>query len=222
MSPYRAVFLGSSGAVGSLLLDELLASPACSEVQVVVRRPSARGAHPKIIPRVVDFERYLSSLSFNSEVAFCTMGVGEPSKVSKEQLWKVDVEFALAFARCCHASGVKHISLLTAAGADPKSRSHYFKVKGAVEEGFTALGFPRTSFFRPSVLLTPKARYGLKDRVLQSVFPRVSGMLPSKWRPVRIEDLARAMRVNAEQPAGAEAVEIFHYDDFVRLTSAQA
>ena len=70
-------------------------------------------------------------------------------------------------------------------------------------------GIARTSLFRPSVLQTRKIRYGLQDRLTQTLFPPFSRLLPARYRAIRVEDLGRAMRINAERegPAGAEILE---------------
>ena len=52
------------------------------------------------------------------DCAFITMGVGAPSKVNYETLYKVDVTLPTQFAQACVNNGVKHVSLLTAVGAD--------------------------------------------------------------------------------------------------------
>jgi hypothetical protein len=65
--------------------------------------------------------------------------------------------------------------------------------------------------------VTRDIRYSLQDRITQAVFPRVSWALSSRWHEIRVEDLARATRVNAERPPGDTAVEVLHYDDFVAL-----
>ncbi|MGH7591038.1 MAG: hypothetical protein ACREL2_06330, partial [Gemmatimonadales bacterium] len=80
--------------------------------------------------------------------------------------------------------------------------------------------FKRASFFRPSLLVTPEIRYGLQDRVTQAVFPRISRFLPPRFHEVRVEDLARAMRLNAERPPLAP-VEVFEYPEVTVLLAGE-
>jgi uncharacterized protein YbjT (DUF2867 family) len=224
MTSYRAVVVGATGAVGSALVRELLTAPRCEAVTILTRRKvdvfAGADGVSKLIQRVVnmdDLEAAATEAVRGCEIAFCTMGIGQPRKASREELWRVDVEYAGAFARGCKQAGVRHISLLGAAGADAGSRSYYMRAKGSAEEAVRAPGFARCSFFRPSLLVTRDIRYGLQDRVTQAVFPRLSWALPSRWHEIRVEDLARAMRVNAEHPPGADAVEVLHYDEFLAL-----
>jgi uncharacterized protein YbjT (DUF2867 family) len=219
----RAIVVGATGAVGSALVRELLASPRWMHVTALVRRKSdafapVAGADKleQIVVDMAQLERDAAGPAKDCDAAFCTMGVGQPSKVSKDELWKVDVDYAAAFARACKTAGIRHLSLLGALGANAKSRSYYLKAKGSAEEALRAQAFPRVTFFRPSLLVTKEIRYGFQDRVTQTLFPIVSRVLPRRLHEIRVEELARAMRLNAERPEGP-SVEVLQYPDFQNL-----
>ena len=74
-------------------------------------------------------------------------------------------------------------------------------------------GITRVSLFRPSLLVTREIRYGLQDRITQALFPLVAPLLPKRYHQIRVEDLARAMRTNAERP-GPPGVEVLDYGAF--------
>lgn len=229
---YRAVVTGATGAVGSALVAELLASPRCNGVTALVRRDSSNlkllpGAREKLVVSLVETHRLESetsaALSFSPphRVAFCTLGVGQPRKVSREEHRRVDVDYVVAFARACRSAGIQHFSLLTSVGADAHSRSHYLRVKGDVEQAVRELGFPRTSFFRPSLLVTRELRYGLQDRITQATFPLISRFLPARFHEIRVEDVARAMRLDAERdaPYGVRVLEYPEMMETVRRSN---
>lgn len=226
----HALVLGGTGAVGSALVRELLAGSRWASVTIFVRRPTRQfvgvpGAE-KLSEHLMDVDRLEGEVAAQTSLrrdaqrgpwsAFCTLGVGQPRKVSREELHRVDVGIASAFARGCRGAGVPHFSLLTAVGASATSQSYYLRVKGEIEEAVEMLGFERTSFFRPSMLLTREMRYGLQDRLTHAIFPRISRFLPSRLHEITVEDLATAMRVNAERE-GVRGREVLEYEDFVRL-----
>src|SRR4029450_3773466 len=62
--------------------------------------------------------------------AICTLGVGQPSKSTREELWKVEIESVMAFAAACKEAGVRHFSLMTSVGSDAGSFSYYLRLKG--------------------------------------------------------------------------------------------
>lgn len=223
MIPTRAIVLGATGAVGSALVRELLAAPDWLEVTALVRRPTAQfdacARREKLLVHVTPMDRVeavAAGMGRGCTIAFSTLGVGQPRKVSREELWNVDVGHTAMFAQGCRSAGVLHFSLLGAVGADPRSRSYYLKIKGKAEEAVAVQHFKRASFFRPSLLVTREIRYGLQDRITQAIFPRISRFLPPRWHEVAVEDLARAMRLNAERPPVAP-VEVLEYPEVAAL-----
>jgi uncharacterized protein YbjT (DUF2867 family) len=227
VNPYRAIVIGATGAVGSSLVRELLASPLCEEVTAVVRQEPHEDffddPNSKLRLQVLDMEQLGTEAiapARNCDAAFCTMGIGQPRKVTKAQFWKVDVEYALAFARACKLAGVKHFSLLSSVGANASSWSNYLHVKGVVEERLGAIGFQRVSLFRPGLLVTKQIRYGMQDRLTQALYPLVSGLLAPKFHQIKVEDVGRAMRINAER-SGGSGVESLTYPEFRQLLDVQ-
>ena len=146
------------------------------------------------------------------DALFITMGVGAASKVKEDVLRKVDVDLPTACSRGASDAGVKHVSLLTAVGANaeakpgttlfgllPKTRAGgglYNQVKGKVEENIGAMSFPcGLSAFRPAALIgTPHT-----PKVLSMVSPVLDKMLPTLYRSSKINTLAAAMVHEAEQ-----------------------
>jgi uncharacterized protein YbjT (DUF2867 family) len=223
VQPYRAVVAGATGAVGSALVRELLASPLCTRVLALTRRPVTLFAdtpgRAKLTLAVIDYahlEAETAARAAGFEAAFCTVGIGQPRKVSSEEFWRVDVEYAGAFARGAAHAGARHLSLLSAIGANAASGNRYIRTKGKAEEAVIAAGVPRTTIFRPSVLATDEIRYGLQDRLTQSLFPLVAPLLPRKLHHIHVNDLGRAMRRNAEKTA-PPGVEYRYYPEYVAL-----
>lgn len=220
MTPYRALVIGATGAAGGALLRELRHSEACLEIVALTRRPlSGPNATSKVRVHVIDFhalEEATRQFAQGCSIAFCTMGIGQPRKVPFDQLHLVDVYYAGAFARGAAYAGVRHLSLLSSVAADHDSKNRYLRIKAAAEQTVTAAAVPRTSIFRPSLLRTRYARFGLQDRITQALFPLAARCLPARYRAVHVEDLGRAMRVNAER-TGRGGVEMLEYPDFKPL-----
>jgi uncharacterized protein YbjT (DUF2867 family) len=221
----RLVLLGATGAVGRSVLAEALRSPAFETVRTIGRRPAevAAGEAPpgKLAQHVVDLEHPASyrALVAGQTAAICTLGVGQPTKSTREEVWKIEIDYVMGFAEACKDAGVRHFSLMTSVGADARARSYYLRLKGTQEARVTALGFERTSHFRPSMLLTPQNRYGATQAVLLAVWPKIGWMLAGplrRFRGIRVEDMGRAMALNAacDGPGGVEIVE---WDGFQRI-----
>jgi len=220
---YDAVVIGATGAVGGALARALLHSPACRRVVALSRRPfTALDAAPgrsKLELHVVDYadlEAQAAAHARGCAVAFCAVGIGQPRKVSAEEFRRVDVEYAGAFARGAVAAGARHVSLLSAVGANAASRNRYIRTKGDAEQAVIAAGARRTSLFRPSLLVTREIRYGVQDRLTQALFPLLAPVLPRRLHQITVEDLGRTMQLNAESGSGS-GVEYLYYPDYVAL-----
>ena len=205
--------MGASGAVGSCAVNELRAAGAQF---VLLGRRAAAGQH------VVDIHKPASYVQLlpGHRVAICTLGIGEPSKVSREEYVRVDKTAVLAFAAACKAAGVEEFHLLSSVGADPRSPSWYLRVKGELEQGLEALGFRRLGIFQPSMLLTPTNRYGLLQGILLKVWPWLNPLLAGplrKYRGVKVEDLGRAIARYA-LAAGPAGVQRLHWDDYAIIS----
>lgn len=212
----RIIFLGASGAVGSEALNVLLQTNA--HIDLLLRRnlPSATTAHEYIVD-VLDPATYRHLIK-GHDVAICTLGVGEPSKVSKEEFTRIDKNAVLDFATACKAAGVRHFSLLGSTMADATSRTFYLRSKGELRNAIEALGFERFSVFQPSMILTQQNRYGLLQGITLAIWPVLSPLLIGglkKYRGIRVEDLGRAIAQNISRDS--KGFEVFHWSEIKAL-----
>jgi uncharacterized protein YbjT (DUF2867 family) len=220
----RAILLGATGAVGGHVLAELLRSPAFTAVTTVGRRAKELASPPaKLAQHVVSLDEPASYRPFlaGNDAAICTLGVGQPSKVARDEVWKIEVDYVMAFATACREEGIAHFSLMTSVGSDAKSSIDYLKMKGILEERVKALDFQRTSFFQPSMLLTPENRYGVTQALTLAVWPKIGWALVGglrRYRGITVEDLGRAIALNAAR--SGEGVATYTWDDFQAILRA--
>lgn len=187
---------GATGLVGSELLRRL-AADGWPEVRALVRRalPPAAAAGPIREVRA-DFER-LDALGDALAVThvFCALGTTIRAAGSREAFRRVDLDYPLALARLARARGAGHFLLVSAAGADSRSRFFYSRVKGELEEALRGVGFPSLTIARPSLLLGDR-----DDRRLAEELAKLVGWLaPPAWRPVHATQVAAALAVAARE-----------------------
>lgn len=223
VTPVSIVMTGASGAVGTQTVATLAARAELVKLTSLGRRTINLPGDPRLSQHTVDLldPRTYTALLEGHTAAICTLGVGEPSKASKEEFTRVDHDMPLAFARACRQAGVSHFSLLSSVGASPDSRSFYLRSKGRLQEELKALGFRRLSLFQPSMILTPTNRYGVLQAVTLAVWPLLTPVLfgpMRKLRGIRVEQLGRAIAMNALGPG--EGVETIEWDGFQRLQQA--
>lgn len=214
------VMIGATGAVGGQVLDNLARSDTVERMTLLGRRPVDDLNSKKVTQHTVDMfdsSSYEACLQGHT-TAICTFGVGEPTKVSKAELLKVDKTAVLAFAAACKGAGVRHFQLLGSVGANANSPSFFLRTKGQLEDELKALSFDRLSLFRPSMILTPTNRYGMSQAITLAVWPKLSPLLAGplrKYRGVKVNTLGRAIAANAlEQGRG---IETLHWDEIQTL-----
>lgn len=218
-SAVSVVMVGATGAVGNACAAALAARPELRRLTTLGRRPLAGLTGSAIAQHSVDIgdaSSYRAHLA-GHDVAICTLGVGQPSQVSREEFVRVDKGVPLEFARACKAAGVRHFELLGSVGANARSRSFYLRTKGELEDALIALQFDRLSLFRPSMILTPTNRYGALQALALRVWPRLTPILIGPLRPyrgIRYNVLGQALAMRAGQPGAG--VETLHWDDFMR------
>ena len=214
------VMIGATGAVGTEVVRTVIDLPEVESVTLLGRRELTGFSHPKIEQKIVDVldpGSYRDPLE-GARAAICTLGVGQPSKMSKEQFLRIDRDAVLDFGRAAKQAGIRHFQLLGSVGANPRSGSFYLRSKGELEQGLRGLGFERLSLFHPSMILTPTNRYGFSQAVTLAVWPRLRPLLVGplrKLRGIEVDRLGRAMARNLVHPG--EAAEVLEWDDFMRL-----
>ncbi|AWW00767.1 hypothetical protein DJ013_02435 [Arcticibacterium luteifluviistationis] len=212
--------LGASGAVGTQALNHLLKEKKIANLILLGRRPidniNEDFVHQHEI-NIFDSSTYEHVIK-NTSAAICTLGVGEPSKVSKEDFLKIDKQAVLDFAAICKKSGVKHFELLSSVGISTTSSSFYLKTKAELVAELEKLHFERLSIFQPSMILTPTNRYGFSQAVVLKVWPKLNFILQGglrKYRGITVEKLGIAFANNIFTKG--TGVEILKYDEFNNL-----
>ena len=122
---------GATGLVGREILRGLLADETVAAVHALGRRPLAL-QHPRLTSHVVEFAS-LPTLPALDEVY---LALGTTIKVAGSQaaFRAIDFDANLAVARAAKAAGARRVGLVSAMGADARSRIFYSRVKGELEE----------------------------------------------------------------------------------------
>lgn len=214
-----ALIAGASGLIGRHLLDELLAADEYDRVVSVGRRTLAL-EHPKLRQEVVDFAALEGAgVDLACDDAFCCLGTTIKLAGSPEKFRAVDHVAVLALAWAVQRRGAKRFFVVTAMGADARSRVFYNRVKGETEEALRVLDFQTLAIFRPSLLLGDRTRPRLGERVGAAVMwladPAMFGPL-RKYRAIRGDVVARAM-LRCSFGEGAQGLLIYPSDEIQDL-----
>jgi len=217
----RIVMLGATGAVGGEVVQTLLTQSSLASLTLLGRRKVEGISDSRVNQykmNIFDTSTYQDHL-VNHQSAICTLGVGQPSKVSKEDFVKIDKVAVYDFAKACKQAGVEHFQLLSSVGINSKSPSFFLRTKGELMDELIKMRFKRLSIFQPSMILTPTNRYGFSQALTLAVWPLLKPILlgPMKpYRGVKVETLGRAIALNSF--VRKEGVEQLFWQDFNELT----
>jgi uncharacterized protein YbjT (DUF2867 family) len=199
----RVLLAGASGLVGGEILRGLLADDTVATVDVLARR-AVQVEHPNLRAQVVDFTA-LPALPPLDE-AYLALGTTIKLAGSQAAFRAVDVDANLAVARAARAAGARKLGLVSAIGADARSRVFYNRVKGELEVAVGELGFEALVIARPSLLLGNRGALGQPARFGEHVGAMLAGVLrpliPAHYRPIRAVDVARALLANVPRAQG--------------------
>jgi uncharacterized protein YbjT (DUF2867 family) len=205
-----ALVAGATGLVGKECLRLLADDAGVEEVRALVRRPLSAEtlALGNICECKVDFDRLEEHADwFAADWVFCALGTRIRQAGSQDAFRRVDFDYPLSVARAGRAAGARHFLLVSAAGADARSRVFYNRVKGELEEAVRRVGYPSLTITRPSLLLgdRPIPRMG------EEISKRLAWLFPSKWKPVHASQVALALLRSAQ--AGEPGVRILENTD---------
>lgn len=209
-SPLSVMVVGATGLVGRECLRLLLSDSGFDRVIVVTRRPlSPEVRSPKLETHVVDFE-HLNEYDelFRVDAILCALGTTIRQAGSRTRFRTVDYEYPLAFAKLGRRVGCKHFLVVSALGANPRSRVFYNRVKGELEDALRTLGYPRLTIVRPSLLLGPRAELRLGEEVAKRVTRWLGPLVPRAFKPVEARAVATTLVRAAQEPgSGVRVIE---------------
>jgi uncharacterized protein YbjT (DUF2867 family) len=197
--PRTVLIAGASGLVGREILRGLLADDSVAMVHSLGRR-ELQLQHPKLTQHRVDFSKALPALPSVGE-AFVALGTTIKVAGSQEAFRAVDFDAVLAVAKAAKAAGASRLGVVSAMGADPRSRIFYNRVKGEMEAALSALGFDTLVIARPSFLVGDREALGQPARGGEKLALNVS-----KWLAPLIPDNLKAIEAVAVARALLEAV----------------
>ncbi|MDQ3948997.1 MAG: oxidoreductase [Gemmatimonadota bacterium] len=177
----------------------LATDPAFDRVVGLARRPLPRElAQGNVESHVVDFDNLGAHASlFHVDQILCALGTTIRQAGTQEAFRVVDYHYPLTAARLGHERGATHFLLVSALGADARSRVFYSRVKGELEAAVLALPYRSVTIVRPSLLLGPRAEYRLGEQIAK----RLAFLVPAKYKPVDAHAVAAALVRAAKQDA---------------------
>lgn len=203
----KAAIAGSTGFIGTHLIELLTSDDTFTSVDVLSRRPLE-------LPEkfnVVEGDLSKAELSPELDVAFCALGTTMATAGSKAAFYHVDHDLVIGFAEKAKKARARTFVLVSSLGADANSSNYYLKVKGEVEQNLEKIGFNSLLILRPSMLMGDRKEFRLGERIGKGVMtlfnPLMLGSL-RKYRGIHGLTVAKAMlKLAKEELSGVHVLE---------------
>ena len=218
MGQKNALVLGGTGLVGGHCLRLLLAEPGYDSVTALLRRPIPEA--PRLVQRIVDFDRLEKLEPFPVADVFCALGTTIRQAGTKEEFRKVDFQYPVKVAKWSLAAGAAQFVLVSSTGADPRARNFYLRTKGESEEAISALPFDAVHIFRPSLLVGVRSERRRGETLAAGVARGLEFLLVGRLRRFRsISAATVAEAMVASVKTGARGKQVYHFDEIMTLAS---
>ena len=213
-----AVVIGSTGLIGSILVQKLAQDGSWSQVLAICRKQTV-WQNPKIRTLLFDFTHWdsfdvqiKSFAGMNTSIDFfCALGTTLAAAGSEEAFKKIDLEATIQFVKMAKRCKAERVIVVSALGANQNSSQFYLKTKGEMEQVSLSLHRTGIYFLRPSLLLGDRTTFRFFERLAIIAFPLYSFFLVGplkKYRPVSATAVAKVMvDIAAKKTAVATFVE---------------
>ena len=204
MATRKALIVGATGLVGGFCLQAILDDPNYSEIIAVVRKPILK-THRKLKTVVTKFENlHVELSSIHADDVYCCLGTTIKKAGSQEAFKEIDHALVVTVAELMKKQGAEQFLVISAMGAEKKSKVFYSRTKGEMEAALQELGYPCLRVIRPSLLLGPREEFRLGEKIGVVFTPILKPFLQGslkKYRPVEAEKVAQFMvKVAHEEP----------------------
>ena len=196
-----ALIFGSSGLIGSKLLDLIIKSNNYDKIKLYVRsEPAIINSKLEIIK--TDFNNLdIHKDSIVGDDCFFCIGTTRKNTPDKKEYIKTEHDLPIKVAKIAKLNSVNSFIYVSSLGANPKSTGLYLKNKGQTEQELIKLDFPKLSIIRPSILLGNRKENRIGEKIgiftMQKLSPLFLGKT-EKYKPIKVENVAKAMLTIAQ------------------------
>ncbi|MDX2361012.1 MAG: NAD(P)H-binding protein [Crocinitomicaceae bacterium] len=201
-----AIILGATGLTGSLVLEHLLANENYNCIKLFSRN-SCGITHPKLEEHLVDVLNLEAVKSdFIADEVYCCIGTTKKKTPNQETYTKIDFGIPAEAAKLCAENKIPVMAVVSAIGADTKSKFFYNRTKGMMEQAVVNAGIERTYILRPSLITGNRKEKRSGEKLSIAIFKFLQFLFIGKlrrYRAVNADAIAKRMieLANSNEPS---------------------
>ncbi|UYV14257.1 NAD(P)H-binding protein [Porphyrobacter sp. ULC335] len=188
--PVRIALVGATGLVGRRVIE--IAS-AGDDVRIlgIARREAPLPPAARMEMFVSEPDKWGDVLdAVRPRALICALGTTWKKAGRDEAAFRaVDHDLVLATAEAAKRAGVPNMVMVSAAGADARSKSFYMRVKGETEDALSRIGFKRLDILHPGLLRGERqGDLRFAERAALIAAPLIDPLLTGSWERYRSID----------------------------------
>jgi len=211
----KAIIIGGSGLTGGILLNNLLADVRYQKV-ISIGRKAVGLSHPKLEQHTGDLfalENFAPLFTDVDDVYIC-IGTTQAKTPDETTYFKIDYGIPVAAAALAAKAQVPNVCIVSAMGANAKSRIFYNATKGKMEDDIRKMGIQNLNIARPSLIVGNRHEGRTGEGVAKILMTTLDFLIPKKYKAIQAETIARAMVALAN---ASQKQEIFENDVLLDL-----
>lgn len=186
----KVVLLGSTGLVGSHVLDLLLQDERIEKVIAPVRKLLEK-QHAKLESPLVNFENLPEDVNWwKVDAVICTLGTTIKDAGSEAAFYRVDHDYPIISAQIAIKNAVPVFIFNSAMGADKNSSFFYNRVKGQTEDDLIKMNFRSLVLVRPGLIGGNRKVYRSGEEIAKKILGLLHAFLPKRLRINNAEMIA--------------------------------
>lgn len=152
MEQKTAIILGATGLTGSILLDKLISDERYRKIKVFSRNhlPQKSDKVEEYLINLFELEKVADL--FTADEVYCCIGTTQKKTPDNDTYRMVDFGIPATAAKLSSRNKIKTFQVISAMGADEKSRFFYNRVKGEMEGAVLEQHISNTYILQPSLI----------------------------------------------------------------------
>ncbi|MGY5849282.1 NAD-dependent epimerase/dehydratase family protein [Salegentibacter sp. F14] len=205
-----AIILGATGLTGGYLLQRLITDKSYNKI-ILFSRSTTPVKSSKIEEYLIDmFELGKHRDKFKADVVFCCVGTTKNKTPNKEVYHKVDYGIPVTAAKLSVENKIENFMVISALGADPKSRFFYNRTKGEMENAVLVQQIRNTYIFQPSLIGGERAEKRPLEFISKQLMKAANFVMfgpLKKYQSIHPDTIAKAMQRVAQDGYGKIRIE---------------
>ncbi|HUI32138.1 MAG: NAD(P)H-binding protein [Dysgonamonadaceae bacterium] len=201
-----AIVLGATGLTGSHLLELLLQDSDYDRVKVFTRKKLTI-SHPKIEEYVIDLLKLSDNANkFTADVVFCCIGTTKAKTPDRKLYRAIDYGIPVEAAKLAKQNSIPHFIVISALGANPKSKIFYNQLKGEMQRDVLAQQIEHTHLLQPSLIVGNRKEKRMGEDISKFIIKLFAFLIPARYKMIRDKTIAKAMIQLARKPSEEQII----------------